>query len=47
MQNATPLKSFLEQLLPAALDLLREMVNLNSFTGNREGVNQVDRKSVV
>ena len=37
MQNATPLKSFLEQRLPAALDLLREMVSLNSFTGNREG----------
>ena len=43
MQNAALLKSFLEQRLPAALDLLREMVSLNSFTGNREGVNQMGR----
>ncbi len=37
------LTEFLEGQMPAALELLREMVNLNSFTGNRDGVNRLGR----
>ena len=33
----------MEQQLPAALAMLREMVDLNSFTGNPEGVNRLGR----
>ncbi|MCW5556327.1 MAG: M20/M25/M40 family metallo-hydrolase [Verrucomicrobiae bacterium] len=33
----------LHQRFPAALDLLREMVGINSWTENREGVNRVGR----
>jgi len=29
--------------MPAALEMLREMVGINSFTGNREGVNKLGR----
>ena len=29
--------------MPAALEMLRQMVGINSFTGNREGVNQLGR----
>ena len=43
MQNAAPLKLFLEQHLPATLDLLREMVDINSFTANPNGVNRLAR----
>ena len=43
MLNAAPLRSFLEPRFPATLDLLRAMVNINSFTANREGVNHLAR----
>jgi glutamate carboxypeptidase len=43
MLNPTPLTEFLQGRLPAALELLRQMVAINSFTGNREGVNQLAR----
>jgi glutamate carboxypeptidase len=43
MQNAGPLNEFITRQMPAALDLLRQMVGLNSFTGNRQGVNQLGR----
>ncbi len=34
-------QSFLETKLPAALELLRQMVQVNSFTANAEGVNRL------
>jgi len=37
MQNNGPLKEFLEGRMPAALEMLRQMVEINSFTGNRRG----------
>jgi glutamate carboxypeptidase len=39
--DAVELVRFLEAQLPAALELLRQMVGINSFTGNREGVNRL------
>jgi glutamate carboxypeptidase len=43
MQNTGPLKEFLASQMPAALEMLRQMVGINSFTGNREGVNRLSR----
>ena len=43
MSNATPLHNYLESELPAALELLRQMVGINSFTLNPAGVNQLAR----
>lgn len=43
MQNTSSLTDFLQNQLPAALELLRQMVGINSFTGNRDGVNQLAR----
>ncbi len=43
MQDVAVLKTYLEQHLPAGLELLREMVGINSFTGNPEGVNRLGR----
>ena len=43
MCDLPQLRGYLEEQLPAALDLLREMVGINSFTGNREGVNRLGR----
>jgi glutamate carboxypeptidase len=37
------LTDFLKDQMPAALEMLRQMVGINSFTGNREGVNQLGR----
>ena len=37
------LTRFLTAQLPAALDLLRDMVGINSFTANRDGVDQLGR----
>ena len=34
---------FLEKHMPAALEMLRQMVGINSFTGNRDGVNKLGR----
>jgi glutamate carboxypeptidase len=43
MQNTGPLKEFLQSQMPAALEMLREMVGINSFTENRDGVNRLGR----
>ena len=39
----TSLDGFLQSRLPGALELLRQMVDINSFTGNRDGVNRLGR----
>lgn len=41
--DVTRLHQHLESVLPAGLDLLRQMVAINSFTANREGVNRLGR----
>jgi glutamate carboxypeptidase len=41
MLDRATLFKFFEGRMPAALELLRQMVNQNSFTANRAGVNQV------
>lgn len=43
MLNIEKLKLFLESQMPAALEQLRQMVGINSFTGNAEGVNRLGR----
>ncbi len=43
MQEVPELKLFLEHQLPAALEMLRQMVAINSFTGNADGVNRLGR----
>jgi glutamate carboxypeptidase len=43
MVNYGKLKAFLEGQMPVALEKLRQMVGINSFTGNRDGVNQLGR----
>lgn len=43
MHSVCALTQYLEGQLPAALDLLRQMVEMNSFTGNRAGVNALGR----
>ena len=43
MQNTGPLDDFLRSQMPAALEMLRQMVEINSFTGNRDGVNRLSR----
>jgi glutamate carboxypeptidase len=43
MQNAKALNEFLTSQMPAALEMLRRMVGINSFTGNRDGVNRLSR----
>jgi len=43
MQSTSSLTDFLQSQLPAALEILRQMVGINSFTGNRDGVNQLAR----
>ena len=34
---------FLKDQMPAALEMLRQMVGINSFTGNRQGVDRLGR----
>ena len=41
--NPALLKEFLSQKLPEGLKLLQRMVEINSYTFNREGVNQLAR----
>lgn len=41
MRNTAKLHGYLESELPAALELLRQMVGINSFTLNPEGVNRL------
>jgi len=43
MQSTTSLTEFLRYQMPDALELLRQMVGINSFTSNREGVNKLGR----
>jgi len=43
VQMATTLTNYLESQLPTALKILEQMVGMNSFTGNREGVNRLGR----
>ena len=41
--NRESLKNYLETLMPAALEMLRQMVGINSYTANRDGVNRLSR----
>src|SRR5579872_6921507 len=41
--DAGSIKSFLEAQMPAALEMLRQMVEINSFTANPKGVNRLGR----
>jgi len=43
MLNPSTLTQFLEAQLPAALERLRQMVGINSFTLNREGIKRLGR----
>jgi glutamate carboxypeptidase len=43
MQNIGPLTEFLNSQMPAALEMLRQMVGINSFTANAGGVNRLGR----
>src|SRR6266478_358762 len=43
MLNVESLKELLNHQMPAALEMLRQMVGINSFTANREGVNRLGR----
>src|SRR5262245_21491850 len=43
MPDVASLGEFLKTQLPTALDMLRQMVGINSFTGNCEGVNKLGR----
>src|SRR5215472_8868330 len=43
MQDASALREILQRQLPATLEWLKQMVNINSFTTNREGVNRLGR----
>ena len=43
VQTPAKLMDFLRQQLPAGLEMLRQMVGINSFTGNRDGVNHLGR----
>jgi glutamate carboxypeptidase len=43
MHSTAPLRAFFEKQLPSALEMLREMVGINSFTLNPTGVNQLGR----
>jgi glutamate carboxypeptidase len=41
--RAARLQDYLTSRMPAALEMLRSMVEINSFTGNPDGVNQLGR----
>jgi glutamate carboxypeptidase len=43
VQIVDGLRKFLNEQLPATLEMLRQMVGINSFTSNREGVNRLAR----
>jgi glutamate carboxypeptidase len=43
MQSTAAVTEFLKHQMPAVLELLRQMVGINSFTSNREGVNTLGR----
>lgn len=41
--DPVPVRNFLERQMPAALEMLRQMVGINSFTSNQEGVRRLGR----
>ena len=41
MEHVASLRTSLEEDLPAALEMLRQMVEINSFTANKDGVNRL------
>ena len=41
--NVESLKNFLQGRMPEALEILRQMVGINSFTSNREGLNRLGK----
>lgn len=43
MGTTEALKGCLNSLMPAGLEMLRQMVGINSFTANRDGVNRLGR----
>jgi len=43
VQNLAAVRQYLNEQLPATLEMLRQMVGINSFTTNREGVNRLAR----
>ena len=43
MVNVASLREYLATSLPAALEMLRQMVGINSYTANRDGVNRLGR----
>jgi glutamate carboxypeptidase len=43
LPDIASLKSFLDSQMPSVLEMLRQMVEINSFTANREGVNHLGR----
>jgi glutamate carboxypeptidase len=43
MQQIAQVKNFLDTQLPEALEILRQMVGINSYTTNQEGVNKLAR----
>src|SRR5436190_2273928 len=43
VEHVACLGKFLDQHLPSALEMLRQMVEINSFTANKEGVNRLGR----
>jgi len=43
MRNTASLREFLNAQLPTTLEILRQMVGINSYTANREGVNRLGR----
>ena len=43
MQDVAAIKKFLNSQMPAGLEMLRQMVGINSYTGNPQGVNRLGR----
>src|SRR5207247_7626081 len=43
MPDNASLTAFLETQMPSGLEMLRQMVGINSYTSNREGVNRLGR----
>ncbi len=43
VQQVESLNGFLSCRMPEALEMLRQMVGINSYTGNREGVNRTSK----
>jgi len=43
VQNVEVVRKYLKEQFPATLEMLRQMVEINSFTGNPDGVNRLAR----